>query len=258
MATIDFSNRRGAAPIRVFLDSDRAERSIFYPELYRFNVHIDARLDMHDVFMQIRRIQCSYTWYNILAGENTLYLGGTVVTIDPGNYNIYEMVSVLNKQSWAVSTVWSWNAATGKLQISCDSSVGWDADSNLATRLGFLNVTSKPPSANFIADQLPDMSRVKCLNFHVQSLSSQSFAVYENFDGFQLAATIFVDNAAPYTALTTTDETLFAESSMESYIQSIVMRILDQDGNPVDLQNGSFQIIAEFSFYPKRNFRLEI
>lgn len=258
MAMVDFSNKRGASPIRVFLDSDRAERNPSYPELYRFNVYIDARLDMHDVFMQIRRIQCSYSWYNILAGENVLYLGGSVVTIDPGNYNIHEMISALNKHAWNEPTVWSWNAATGKVGMTCETSVVWDMDSSLAARLGFLDVTSKPASSSFVADQLPDMSRVKCLNFHVQSLSGQSFAVYETYDGFQLAATIFVDNAAPFTALTTTDETLFAESSMESYIQSIVVRILDQDGNPVDLQNGSFQIIAEFSFHPKRNFRLEI
>lgn len=255
---VDYLNRRGASPLRVFFDSNRAERSSAYPEQYLFRVDIDSRLDMHDIFMQIRRIQCSFTWANIEEGANQIVLGGDTMQVTPGNYNIHEIVSALNKLSWTVPTVWSWDAASGKIQVATETEVAWGAESTLAKRLGFVAPETRVASTFFQGDVLPDLSRIKCLNFHVHSMSGQSFAVYDTFEGFQLAATIFVGNAAPYTALSTTDETLFAESSMETYLNSIIVRILDQDGNPVDLQNGSFQMISEFSFHPKRNFRLEI
>lgn len=252
---VEYSNRSND-PIRVFLDSRTAEQS--QPNHYRFQLNVDAYLDTHDIYLQIRKTQCSYSWYNISSSNNSLTLGGVTNTLPVGNYSANDLVNSLNSLLWgSYDITFAFDPITAKVSIVENTGVPilWGIETTtLHTVLGFPSIPTDSASL-FISPGIVDVSAIKALNFHLYSVPGRSFSVYEgNTEITRLMSTLFVGNAIPYSVISSTDETIFKESSLQNEIRYLEFYLLDQNGNTVDLQGGSFQMLIEFTFRPKKVF----
>lgn len=248
----DFANRNND-PVRVFLDSKNAystERG-----KYRFFLNLEAYYDTFYIYFQVRKIQCTYSWYNIDSANNLLSFNNqqTVITVPPGNYSLGSLLDFLNRNNGNYRFSYDYN--TGLVSVAGSNLFSWDATSSLYNVLGW---TAFPTGTNatFTANALPDVSPIKVVNFHFQSVPSRSFALYPSSQYSRLVGSLFVGNAIPYNVIETTDETIYRESTLQSELRQIEIALFDQSGQPVELQNGSFQMLIEFSFRPKKVFRL--
>lgn len=249
----EYSNRSND-PIRVFLNSSSSSYQL--TGKYSFYLNIDAYLENYDVYFQVRKIQCTCSWYNITTSNNTLELNGIYHSLDPGNYNIYEIIEILNNFSdWGVTFVY--NSATAKVAINSTIMITWGQQSTIGPILGFSAIPAIS-QLSFLSDSLVDVTPIKVINFHLMTVPSRSFSVYDEYIGgtTRLVSSLFVGNAQPFSTISSSDETAFRESSLQTTIRSLEFVIVDQSGSVVDLQNGSFQMLLEFSFRPKKVMRL--
>lgn len=251
---------RTSDPLRVFLHSDSAERNGSH--FYRFYVNLDAHFDSYDIYFQIRKIQCTYSFYQINSTNNRLDLNGGSYTVPSGNYSASELVDKLNnvggsQREWnGLPIHFSYDANRGKITIyNSDTAFSWGTATTLYTVLGFSSIPSGTQNS-FTSTQLVDVSPIKVLNFHLVSVPSQSFALYSSNEISRYLCSLFVGDREPFTVLETDDETRFQETTLQHAVRSLEFTIYDQRGIPVDLQNGSFQIMLEFSFQPKKVWRL--
>lgn len=127
--------------------------------------------------------------------------------------------------------------------------------SSLRNILGFTEFPSGA-SVVFHSNAVPDVSPIKAINFHFNSVPSRSFALYPSVQYTRLLATLFVGNASPYSVIESTDETIYKESTVTNNLRKIELSLHDQRGDLVELQNGSFQMLVEFSFRPKKVFKI--
>lgn len=250
----DFQNRSND-PLRVFLHSHSAIRTGTHH--YRFYLNLDATYDTYDIYFQIRKIQCSYSWYNITAVNNRVDLNGDTYSLPPGNYSASSLVDALNAHGdWGEKEItWNLNLNTGKITVSAESGFSWEITTTLHPLLGFSSIPSGTHTS-YTSDQLVDVTPIKAINFHLLSVPSRSFAIYSGQEISRHLCTLFVGQAEPFTTLQNDDETVFKESSLQHKLRSVEFTIYDQDGLPVDLQNGSFQVLLEFTFRPKKVWRL--
>lgn len=252
MSDNDFANRTND-PIRVFLDSKNAYR--ISRGVYIFYLDLDSYYEDFYIYFQVRKIQCTYSWYNIDADNNTLSFNNkqTVITVPPGNYSLYNLLEYLNSNDSGYK--FSYNQNTGHVSVARTQPFSWDATSSLYSILGFTTFPTGT-STSFTSDELPDVSPIKAINFHFHSVPSRSFALYPAVQFTRLVGTIFVGNALPYSIVETSDETIYRESTLTNNLRLIEIALHDQSGKMVELQNGSFQMIIEFSFRPKKVFRI--
>lgn len=249
-----FTNRSND-PLRVFLNSNNAIRTGSHH--YRFFLNIDAHYDEFDIYYHLRHLQTSYSWHQINGTNNTVSLNGEDYVIPPGNYSATELIETLNSHgTWnTLPITWSFNPNTAQVTLTADSAFSWGITTTAHGILGFTQVPSGS-STSFTSTTLVDVSPVKAVNFHLLSVPSRSFAVYDNQEISRFVCTVFVGNAQPYTTMSWTDDTDFKESTLQHALRFLEITVYDQDGIPVDLQNGSFQLELEFTFRPKKVWRL--
>lgn len=251
---------RTSDPLRVFLHSDSAERTGSH--FYRFYVNLDSHFDSYDIYFQIRKIQCTYSFYQINDTNNRLDFHGGSYTIPTGNYSAAELVDKLNntggtQREWnSLPIYFSYDANRGKITIhNPNTAFSWGSSTTMHTVLGFSSIPSGKQNS-FTSTQIVDVSPIKVLNFHLVSVPSQSFAVYSSNEVSRYLCSLFVGDREPFTVLETDDETRFQETTLQHAVRALEFTVYDQRGIPVDLQNGSFQIMLEFSFQPKKVLRL--
>lgn len=247
------SSSRHSDPIRVFLDSKNAYQ--INTGTYHFYPQIQAYFDHYDIYIQVKKIQCTYSWYNITSSNNILSFnsGSTIFTIEPGNYSIFELIDILNVNSDGYT--FSVNSNTGRVTVSKSVEFSWDVTSSMYNVLGWTTFPTGS-ATSFTSTSIPDVSIVKAVNFHLTTIPAKSFAEYPSSSLSRLIGTMFVGNVAPYTVIETSDVTYFRESSLQNRIRMMEIVVVDQRGEPIDLQSGSFQILMEFTFEPKKVFRL--
>lgn len=256
----DEYRHRTSDPLRLFLHSDSAERNGSH--FYRFYVNLDSHFDSYDIYFQIRKIQCTYSFYQINTTNNRLDLHGGTYSIPAGNYSATELVDKLNnaggsQREWnGLPVYFSFDANRGKITISNpDTAFSWGSSTTMHNLLGWTAIPSET-SKSFTSQGLVDVSPIKALNFHLVSVPSQSFALYSNNEITRYLCSLFVGDREPFTVLETDDETRFQETTLQSRVRALEFTIYDQRGLPIDLQNGSFQLMLEFSFRPKKVWRL--
>lgn len=255
---IDEPNR-SSDPLRVFLHSEGAER--IGTHYYRFYVNLDAHFDSYDIYFQIRKIQCTYSFYQVNESNNKLEFHGHTYEIPTGNYNATEFVDKLNnkggsQRTWEEKEIFfELDANRGKIFIYSEHEFGWGTKTTAHKLLGFPTLPTER-ALEFISHNVIDLSPIKVVNFHLVSVPSQSFAVYSGIDITRYLCSLFVGNREPFSVLETDDETSFQETTLQNRVQALEFTLYDQRGLPIDLQNGSFQIMLEFSFRPKKVWRL--
>ena len=249
-----FTNRSND-PLRVFLNSESAIKTGTHH--YRFFLNIDAEYDAYDIYYHLRELQCSYSWYQINSTNNLLSLNGFDYHIPPGNYSAQQLVDTLNLvTAWNGITIqWELNTINGKVTALGSAVFSWGITTTAHQLLGFGSIPLQT-AATFTSTQLVDISPVKALNFHLLSVPARSFAVYNSQEITRHVCTIFVGEELPYNNLSYKDETSFSESTLQNVLRTIEVLVYDQNGIPVDLQNGTFQMLLEFTFRPKKVFRL--
>lgn len=249
----NFTNRSND-PIRIFIDSFNTEK---LGEHYKFYLNLDAQFDTYDIYFQIRKVQCTYSWYNINESNNMITLNNHNFDIPPGNYNPYNLISILNiHKTWGgLEIIWVFDPHTCKITVSSEHHFLWGETTTAYKLLGFSQIPSHS-SHIYTSDQLVDVTPIKAINFHLLSVPSRSFALYKEKELSRYLCTLFVGNSAPFTTLESKDETPFQESSLQHKVRSLEISIYDQNGDIIDLQNGSFQMSLEFTFRPKKVWRL--
>lgn len=252
MSDNDFANRTND-PVRVFLDSKNAYR--ISRGVYIFHLDLDSYYEDFYIYFQVRKIQCTYSWYNIDESNNVLSFNNkhTIITVPPGNYSLYSLLDYLNTNEGGYK--FTYNANTGLVTVARTQSFSWDVTSSLYKILGFTTFPAGA-STHFTSNGLPDVSPIKAINFHFHSVPSRSFALYPSVQFTRLVGTLFVGNASPYSVIESTDETIYRESTLTNSLRQIEIALHDQRGELIELQNGSFQMIVEFSFRPKKVFRI--
>lgn len=254
----EYTNRSND-PLRVFLHSDSAERSGTH--FYRFYLNIDANIDSYDVYFKIRQIQCTYSWYQINSSNNQIDLNDGTYAVPTGNYSASELVDKLNnkggnQREWnGLPIVWSYDSNRGKITLSADTEFSWQITTTLHTALGFSSIPTGTQTS-FSSNQVVDVSPIKTVNFHLVSVPSRSMALYSGQEITRYLCSLYVADQEPFTVLTTSDDTIFQESTLQNSVRALEFTLYDQRGIPIDLQNGSFQITMEFSFRPKKVWRL--
>lgn len=95
MSDNDFANRTND-PVRVFMDSSNAYRPS--RGLYEFYLSLESYYEHYDIYFQVRKIQCTYSWNNIEEGNNKLSFNNneTVVVVPEGNYSLTGLLDYLN------------------------------------------------------------------------------------------------------------------------------------------------------------------
>ena len=251
---VDYTNRSND-PLRVFLTSSKATKTGTHH--YRFFLNLDASYDTYDIYFQLRQLQVAYSFYQINSTNNILSLNDEEYTIPPGNYSATELVELLNDHgTWnALDIAFTLNANTGKVTLSADSEFSWGLATTANKLLGYTVIPSGSYSS-FTSNRVVDVSPIKALNFHLISVPSRSFAIYDSQEISRHIATIFIGDAQPFTTLSWTDDSGFSESTLQNTLRTLEVTVYDQNGIPVELQNGTFQMLLEFTFRPKKVWRL--
>jgi hypothetical protein len=245
---------RSTEPVRVFIDSKNSYQPI--PGHHQFFLNLDSYYDTFEIHFQVRKIQCTYSWYNINSSNNKLSFNNAdqVITISPGNYNLYSLLEILNDNGFGYG--FTYNVNTGIITVNRSIAFTWDVTSSLAPILGWTTFPTGTAATIWTAPGLPDVSPVKVVNFHMQTVPARSFALYPASQQSRLIGSLFVGNTSPYNVIESDDVTFFRETTLQSSVRYMEIATYDQRGLPIDLQNGSFQMLLEFSFRPKKVVRL--
>jgi len=236
----------------IFLNSSQASinknQSYNTDLIFFFDTPIYCTND-YNICLKLTNISIPLSYYNINQYNNSLNFNIGNFTITQGNYNALQLRNELNNLLSGVGIIVSYSMTTMKFTFNRATAFQYLATSTTHTILGFngaKNSTLVGGIQTIISDNVIDLSYTKNIFIEVQNIST--FNLTSLTQGFTNIWKSLVVDKNQGSLLTYNN---FDESSLklkESFISYLEFKLLDDDGNLINLNGCHWNISIEVYF----------
>lgn len=234
--------------IQIFLNSryatetvdDNIANSIYYLPVIEIP-------DGHHIYLSLQNATIPYSFYSISSFDNTFIFGlvgdpPTTYYVQPGNYNITQLVGVIQTEMGASYTI-TYNSITSKLLITHATSNFIIYASTINHALGFSKTTNTESAANLLYSRdCVNVNQIRALNIEI-NFPTYNVNIAQAYNQ-NILATIPV-YVAPFSIITYTNNNNFRTNLYVNKLDQIQIRILDNENRLVDMNGVQYQMTLQ-------------
>jgi hypothetical protein len=203
--------------------------------------------DGHHIYLSLQNASIPYSFYSITSIDNTFtygLVGGSVFVynVEPGNYNITQLVNVIKAAMGASYTV-TYNSITSKIRITHTTNNFIIYASSINHILGFSKTTNTTSVANTLtARDCVNLNQIRALNIEC-NYPTYNVNVAQAYNQ-NILATIPV-YVAPFSIITFQNNNNFRTNLYVNKLDQIQIRIIDNNGVLVNLNGINYQMTLQ-------------
>lgn len=203
--------------------------------------------DGHHIYLSLQNATIPYSFYSISSFDNTFIWGlvgdpPTTYYVQPGNYNITQLVDVIKTAMGASYTI-TYNSITSKLLITHSSSNFIIYASTINHALGFSKTTDTESTANLLYSRdCVNVNQIRALNIEI-NFPTYNVNIAQAYNQ-NILATIPV-YVAPFSIITYTNNNNFRTNLYVNKLDQIQIRILDNENRLVDMNGVQYQMTLQ-------------
>lgn len=203
--------------------------------------------DGHHIYLSLQNATIPYSFYSISSFDNTFVFGlvgdtPTTYYVEPGNYNINQLVDVIKNAMGASYTI-TYNSITSKILITHLTSnfIIYPATINHALGFSKTNVSQSVAKILYGRDCV-NVNQIRALNIEV-NFPTYNVNVAQAYNQNILATIpVFV---APFSIITYQNPNNFKTNLYINKLDQIQIRILDNEGRLVDMNGINYQMTLQ-------------
>ena len=203
--------------------------------------------DGHHIYLSLQNASIPYSFYSITSFDNTFSWGlvaGAVNTyyIQPGNYNITQLIDVLNIAMGASYTI-TYSSITSKILITHSSSNFTIYAGTFNHIIGFSKTTNTTSTANILYGRdCVNLNQIRAINVEV-NFPTYNINVAQAYNQ-NIMATIPV-YVAPFSIITYENPNNFRTNLYVNKLDQIQIRLLDNESRLIDLNGINYQMTLQ-------------
>jgi hypothetical protein len=203
--------------------------------------------DGHHIYLSLQNATIPYSFYSISNFDNTFswgLVGGPVNTyfVQPGNYNITQLVDVIKTVMGANYTV-TYNSITSKILITHATSDFIIYAATINHILGFSKTSNTTSTVNLLYGRdCVNLNQIRALNIEI-NFPTYNVNVAQPYNQ-NILATIPV-YVAPFSIITYENPNNFRTNLYVNKLDQIQIRILDNESRLVDMNGVQYQMTLQ-------------
>jgi len=198
-------------------------------------------VDGHYIYLSIPHVIIPYSFYNIISTNNTLSITQNsieqIITIPVGNMNAYTLMNYLTLM--ISNTTATYNTSSNKFTLT-NSLYDFTINSS-STCLELLGFTGNNTSTSKIltSNNSINLSRVHCICLSSSTFQTNNVLATLPNNGTILCS-IPVGQNPPFGLISHMSNNGFKTNTFENSLSSIHLKLIDQNGMPIDLNGNHF------------------
>jgi hypothetical protein len=203
--------------------------------------------DGHHIYLSLQNATIPYSFYSISSFDNTFIWGlvgdpPTTYYVEPGNYNITQLVDVIKTAMGASYTI-TYSSITSKLLITHATHNFIIYASTINHALGFSKTSNTTSTANLLYSRdCINVNQIRALNIEI-NFPTYNVNIAQAYNN-NILATIPV-YVAPYSIITYTNNNNFRTNLYVNKLDQIQIRILDNENRRVDMNGVQYQMTLQ-------------
>jgi len=202
--------------------------------------------DGHHIYLSLQNANIPYSFYSITTIDNTFQwqvgINSFSYNVEPGNYTVYQLIALLKTQMGVTFTI-TYNSITSKLLFTNTTNNFTILASTINHILGFSKTTNTTSVARSLtARDVVNLNQIRALNIEI-NYPTYNVNVAQPYNQ-NILATIPV-YVAPFSIITYTNPNNFRTNLYVNKLEQINIRILDNQGNLVNLNGINYQITLQ-------------
>jgi hypothetical protein len=203
--------------------------------------------DGHHIYLSLQNASIPYSFYSITSFDNTFSWGlvaGAINTyyIQPGNYNITQLIDVLTIAMGAGYTI-TYSSITSKILITHSSSNFTIYAGSFNHIIGFSKTTNTTSTANILYGRdCVNLNQIRAINVEV-NFPTYNINVAQAYNQ-NIMATIPV-YVAPFSIITYDNPNNFRTNLYVNKLDQIQIRLLDNESRLIDLNGINYQMTLQ-------------
>jgi hypothetical protein len=203
--------------------------------------------DGHHIYLSLQNASIPYSFYSITSFDNTFSWGlvaGAVNTyyIQPGNYNITQLIDVLTIAMGAGYTI-TYSSITSKILITHSSSNFTIYAGSFNHIIGFSKTTNTTSAGNLLYGRdCVNLNQIRAINVEV-NFPTYNINVAQAYNQ-NIMATIPV-YVAPFSIITYENPNNFRTNLYVNKLDQIQIRLLDNEARLIDLNGINYQMTLQ-------------
>jgi hypothetical protein len=203
--------------------------------------------DGHHIYLSLQNASIPYSFYSITSFDNTFSWGlvaGAVNTyyIQPGNYNITQLIDVLTIAMGASYTI-TYSSITSKILITHSSSNFTIYAGSFNHIIGFSKTTNTTSAGNLLYGRdCVNLNQIRAINVEV-NFPTYNINVAQAYNQ-NIMATIPV-YVAPFSIITYENPNNFRTNLYVNKLDQIQIRLLDNESRLIDLNGINYQMTLQ-------------
>ena len=203
--------------------------------------------DGHHIYLSLQNATIPYSFYSITTIDNTFTFGvvaGPVTTyyIQPGNYNILELIAVLKLAMGSLYTI-TYSSITSKILITHSTTNFIIYAGTFNHIIGFSKTTDTTSIANLLYGRdCVNLNQIRALNIEV-NFPTYNVNIAQPYNQ-NILATIPV-YVAPFSIITYQNTNNFRTNLYVNKLDQIQIKILTNENNLVDMNGINYQMCLQ-------------
>jgi hypothetical protein len=203
--------------------------------------------DGHHIYLSLQNANIPYSFYSITGFDNTFSWGlvgdpSSTYYIQPGNYNVTQMIGVIQTAMGASYTV-SYSSITSKILITHTTSNFIIYASTINHVLGFSKTTNTTSAANLLYGRdCINLNQIRALNIEI-NFPTYNVNIAQAYNQ-NILATIPV-YVAPFSIISYQNPNNFRTNLYVNKLDQIQIRILDNESRLVDMNGVNYQMTLQ-------------
>lgn len=203
--------------------------------------------DGHHIYLSLQNANIPYSFYSITGFDNTFSWGlvgdpSSTYYIQPGNYNVTQMIGVIQAAMGASYTV-SYSSITSKILITHTTSNFIIYAATINHVLGFSKTTNTTSQANLLYGRdCINLNQIRALNIEINFPTYNVNIAQANNQNILATIPVYV---APFSIISYQNPNNFRTNLYVNKLDQIQIRILDNESRLVDMNGVNYQMTLQ-------------
>lgn len=203
--------------------------------------------DGHHIYLSLQNANIPYSFYSITGFDNTFSWGlvgdpSSTYYIQPGNYNITQMIGVIQAAMGASYTV-TYSSITSKILITHATTNFIIYAATINHVLGFSKTTNTTSAANLLYGRdCINLNQIRALNIEINFPTYNVNIAQANNQNILATIPVYV---APFSIISYQNPNNFRTNLYVNKLDQIQIRILDNESRLVDMNGVNYQMTLQ-------------
>lgn len=203
--------------------------------------------DGHHIYLSLQNANIPYSFYSITGFDNTFSWGlvgdpSSTYYIQPGNYNITQLIGVIQAAMGASYTV-TYSSITSKILITHATTNFIIYAATINHVLGFSKTTNTTSAANLLYGRdCINLNQIRALNIEINFPTYNVNIAQANNQNILATIPVYV---APFSIISYQNPNNFRTNLYVNKLDQIQIRILDNESRLVDMNGVNYQMTLQ-------------